>query len=250
MPAARLAAGTPGDADLVSVGIALADVAGIAALTLRTVAHRAGVPLAQARRAYGSRDRLVAALVQRALAPRRAVAPREHAEAHVEAHTQARPEAHPQATPDAETPADVLVRLAEQEWVAYREPPWLVTVLASSRPPLVPAVLDAARAGTEAFERLGADPPSALGRYLALSGYVQGMALLLLAEHDESSRSGTDYRAWWAAEARRLERTGARRRHPWLDVVSEGRVPESFDADAEAWFRAGLTRVLAGLIAT
>ncbi len=173
-------------------------------------------------------------------------------------------------------PVRTLTRLAEDEWAAYQAHPWLVVVLASSRPPLVPAVLDAARACTEAFMALGADPPSALGRYLALSGYVQGMALLLLAEHDESTRSGTDYRTWWTAEVRRLDRSGARRRHPWLDQVSGGPAgtdrdgdpdrdrdaspdlvpvpgparrgfPQSFDADTDAWFRDGLERVITGL---
>lgn len=232
VPTARLAVETPGDGDLVSVAIALADDAGAAVVTLRAVAHRAGVPLAQVRRAFGSRDRLVAAVVQRVLGSWRPVAPRKRTESHAEAraHTESRAEGENQGEPlvqeqaqapaqgeipaQPDTPHAVLAQLAEQEWAAYREHPWLVAVLASSRPPLVPAVLNAARASTEAFEALGADPPSAMGRYLALSGYVQGMALLLLAEHDESARSATDYRAWWAAEVRRLDRTGARRAIP------------------------------------
>jgi hypothetical protein len=146
-----------------------------------------------------------------------------------------------------ETPVQTLARLATEEWMTYREHPWLVTVLASSRPPLVPAVLDAARASTEAFVVLGLDPPSALARYVALSGYVQGMALLLVAEHGETARSGTAYRTWWSEESRRLDRTGTRRRHPWLDDASGGRLPDSFDTDADTWFRDGLDRVLAGL---
>ncbi|PUB24989.1 hypothetical protein C8K30_108246 [Promicromonospora sp. AC04] len=62
-----------------------------------------------------------------------------------------------------------------------------------------------------------------------------------------AARSGTAYRAWWSEEARRLDRTGARRRHEWLDAVSDGKLPDSFDADVETWFRDGLDRVLAGL---
>ncbi|MFI2489132.1 hypothetical protein ACH47X_19640 [Promicromonospora kroppenstedtii] len=82
------------------------------------------------------------------------------------------------------------------------------------------------------------------------------------------------------AEAWRLDRSGARRRHPWLDQVSGGPpgmdrdldpggdpvrdpgaspdpvpvpgpagrgVPQSFDADTDAWFRDGLVRVITGL---
>lgn len=103
---------------------------------------------------------------------------------------------------------------------------------------------------TEAFAALGFDPPSALGRYIALSGYVQGMALMLLAEHEELGRSGTAYGAWWAEEARRLDRTGARRRHPWLEAASGGKLPDAFATDVDAWFREGLARVLAGLVVT
>jgi AcrR family transcriptional regulator len=202
-------------------------------VTLRAVAHRVGVTPAQVRRAFGSRDRLVAALVQHLFSRPSTARP-----------GTAR---HGVGEPSPETPEQALARLATEEWVAYREHPWLVTVLASSRPPLVPAVLDAARASTAAFVALGLDPPSALGRYVALSGYVQGMALLLLAERGEAMRSGSAYRTWWSEELRRLDRTGTRRRHPWLDAASGGRLPESFAADADTWFRDGLDRVLAGL---
>ncbi|WP_454856459.1 TetR/AcrR family transcriptional regulator C-terminal domain-containing protein [Promicromonospora soli] len=147
----------------------------------------------------------------------------------------------------SEAPVQTLAGLATDEWMTYREHPWLVVVLASSRPPLVPAVLEAARASTEAFAALGLDPPSALARYVALSGYVQGMALLLLAEHGEPARSGTAYRTWWSEELRRLDRTGARRRHPWLDDASGGKLPDSLGTDADTWFQDGLDRVLAGL---
>ncbi len=260
VPDAPAAPGPADDHDLVRAAIALADVGGVGAVTLRAVAHRVGIPLAEARRRFGSRDRLVAAMVQRILTSGLPAVERTHGQ--------------------PQPPAQALTRLAEHEWAAYQAHPWLVVVLASSRPPLVPAVLDAARACTEAFMSLGADPPSALGRYLALSGYVQGMALLLLAEHDESVRSGTDYRTWWTTEARRLDRSGARRRHPWLDQVSGGPAgpdpgpgpvsdadpsrnpspdpgpdpgpvskgfPQAFDADADTWFRDGLARVITGL---
>lgn len=207
---------------LVVAAVALADDEGAAAVTLRRVASRAGVSLAAVQSAFGSRDRLVEAVVQRLLTG-------------------------PAAAPD-DAPAATLRALAEAEWAAYRAHPWLVGVLASSRPPLAPAVLDAARTGVDAFVALGADPASALGRYVALSGYVQGMALLLLAEHAEA-RSGTSYPAWWTRELDRLDRTGARRRHPWLDAAAGGAPPGAFGRDVESWFGDGLDRVLAGLTA-
>ncbi|QFU89038.1 TetR/AcrR family transcriptional regulator C-terminal domain-containing protein [Amycolatopsis sp. YIM 10] len=189
---------TPKTGELVDKAIALADAEGISAVTLRAVA---GASLADARKVFGSRDKLVATMVQRLLTP---------------------------------PVRGTLKELAEAEWAAYRAHPWLVSVLASTRPPLVPAVLDTARAMIDAFADLGFDPPTALSRYLALSAYVQGMALLLLAEHKET-RVGRTYRAWWAAEARRLP--------PWTGEL--GGPPEA--ADLDTWFRDGLDRVLDGL---
>ncbi|WP_326549402.1 TetR/AcrR family transcriptional regulator [Micromonospora sp. NBC_01813] len=210
----------PGTDQLIDVATTLADAQGTAALTLHAVAHHAGQPLAAAQRAFGSRDRLVAALVQHLLTRRRAPA-------------------------GPGPPVARLIGLAEQEWQVYQEHPWLVGVLASSRPPLVPAVLEVASASIEAFIALGLPPATALRRYLALSGYIQGMALLLYAEQREAAQSGTTYQSWWAGQARRLDRTGSRLRHAWLDEVTAGGPPEGLDVDT--MFREGLPRVVAGL---
>src|SRR5699024_6153635 len=82
-------------------------------------------------------------------------------------------------------PVALLRGVAESAWSSYRAHPWLVDGLASTRPPLVPAVLDASRAAVEAFVALCLDTDAALTRYLAFSGYLQGMALLLATEERE-----------------------------------------------------------------
>lgn len=210
----------PGTDQLIEVATTLADAHGTAALTLHAVAHHAGQPLAVAQRAFGSRDRLVAALVQHLLTRRR-------------------------PTAGDGPPAVRLTRLAEQEWQVYQAHPWLVGVLASSRPPLVPAVLDVASVSIEVFMALGLPPTTALARYLALSGYIQGMALLLHAEQREAALSGTTYRSWWAEQISRLDRSGSRLRHRWLDEVVVGTPPEGLDADT--MFREGLRHVVVGL---
>lgn len=200
--------------------IALADSGGVATVTLRAVAQRTGASLSSLQREAGSRDRLVSMMVHRILS-RRTVSP----------------------TAD-ESPVQVLERLAEAEWRTYRAHPWMVAVLASTRPPLVPSVLDAAQQAVEAFVALGLDAEDAFARYLALSAFVQGMALLLAAEERESAGSGTSLRAWWAQESRRLDRTGALRRHPWLAERSASAA--AFEPDA--MFREGLDLVLRGLV--
>lgn len=219
--AVRTAATDPQARSTVEVAVALADAEGIGAVTLRVVAHRAGTALAAVHHDFGSRDRLVAAMVQRVLAARAT-----------------------RAAPDDATSA--LTELAEDEWQAYVAHPWLVEVMASSRPPLVPAVLDGARASIEAFRRAGLDGETAFTRYLALSGYVQGMALVLAAEQRETVRTGTSYRAWWREELRRLDRTGAVLRRPWIADLAAPAPRET--PDAATAFREGLERLVPALL--
>lgn len=209
------------------LAIAVADTEGIGGVTLRSVAVRAGRPLAAVQREFGSRDRLVALMVQHVLA-------RHYWGGTGELRTEL-----------DHDPVGALTWLAEAEWRAYRDHPWLVGVLATTRPPLVPAVLEASRAAVEVFTGMGLDADTARNRYLAFSAYIQGMGLLLGAEHQEAGRSGTGYRAWWTRELNRLDRSGAARRHPWLPELSDVAPTEAFDADRA--FREGLGHVLNGL---
>lgn len=202
--------------------IALADAEGIGAVTLRSVAHRTGRPIASIQRTFTSRDRLLAEMTQ-----------------HVYSRRTQRPS-------DPTRPAETLIHLAQAEWDGYRAHPWLVTVLASTRPPLTPTVLDTAREYVDAFIALETDPALALGRYLALNAYVQGMALLLVAEQQERTRAPKSAQTWWTDEIDRLKRTGAPSHAIWIAEVGTGEVPES--ADIERWFQDGLTRIIAGLI--
>lgn len=205
-----------------TTAVSMADDAGINAVTLRTVAARIDMPLAALQRDFGSRDRLVAAMVQQVLSSR------------------------PTPTDTPDDPVRTLIDLAEREWRAYETHPWLVRVMASSRPPLVPAVLDSSRAVIDAFTSIGLDTNSALDRYLALSAYIQGMGLLLLAEHEESVRTGTSGRAWWAQEFRRMSRMGATGHHPWLSELAAQ--PQADGFNANACFQDGLHRVVSGLV--
>jgi len=211
-------ADTTADAVL-AAAIRIADRGGIEAVTVRAVAVRAGVSPATAHRHVGNRDALVAAMVHCVLTP---------------------------AVEPVGPPRDRLASLARQEWQRYRRHPWLVAVLASTRPPLVPAVLAGVDAAVRALIEHGLDPDDALAAYLALNGYVQGMALLLDAERRERA-TAVSYRAWWAGEVARLERTGATHRHPWLAGAAAGLAA---DADVTAWFEAGLRRVLTGILTT
>lgn len=220
--AIRVAPADPRWETALEVAIAVADAAGTNAVTLRSVADRAGLSLTMVQRDFGSRDRMVATMVQHILSSRTRPSPR------------------------SADPIAALTRLGEDEWTAYRAHPWLVTVLASTRPPLAPAVLDAARATIEVFMSTGLGGDAALDRYLAFSAYIQGMGLLLIAEHQESVRSGASHRAWWQEEIRRLNRTGAAWRHSWLTELADQ--PAAADFDVDASFHDGLHSVVRGLV--
>lgn len=209
---------------LVDDAIALADQRGIRAFTLRSLALQRRTALSSLQRDVGSRDRLVALMVQRIV--------RDHT-------------AHAEAPDDYEPPVDALLRLADQEWQAYRAHPWLVEVMTTTRPPLVPAALDSVQAVIEAFMRVGFDSGEAFNRYLALSAYIQGMGTLVKAEQQESGRTGTSYRSWWLEQFRVMDRSGVTTRHAWLTDLSETQPVESHHADSV--FQEGLPWIVHGL---
>lgn len=219
---ARLVTGNAQSMTALKSAVSMADNAGVDAITLRTVATRVDLPLEALQQDFGSRDRLVAAMVQHVLSSRPAVvvAPGD--------------------------PVGALIDLAEHEWRTYGAHPWLVRVMASTRPPLVPAVLEASRTAIDVFTSIGLDARAALDRYLAFSAYIQGMGLLLLSEQEESVRTRTSGQAWWAQETRRMDRTGATRRHPWISELTAQ--PRINGFDANACFHDGLHRVVSGLV--
>ncbi|SMX97971.1 transcriptional regulator, TetR family [Brevibacterium sp. Mu109] len=215
---------------LIDAAISMADTRGIRALTLRTLARDRGIAMSALQHDLGSRDRLVALMVQQIFR---------------ESTSQSRSQDGEDAPVDEE-PVDALLRSADEEWQAYRAHPWLVEVMTTTRPPLVPAVLASVQAVIGTFMRVGLDSGEAFNRYLALSAYVQGMATLLTAERQESDRTGTSYRSWWLDQFRAMGRSGATTRHPWLTELSATRSQESFHADAA--FYDGLPRIVHGLV--
>ncbi|MFC8045778.1 TetR/AcrR family transcriptional regulator C-terminal domain-containing protein [Nocardia sp. NPDC057353] len=71
-----------------------------------------------------------------------------------------------------------LWHVAHEEWRLYRAHPWLLPVLARQRPPLGPALFDLVDPALAALDELGAQT---LPAYLAVSGLIQGLALLTAA---------------------------------------------------------------------
>lgn len=203
---------------LVRLAVEIADSAGLEALSMSALAQRAGLPAHVLYRHVRNRGDLLGAMAEHAIAPRR-----------------------PDRGSPPPDPRDHLERLAREEWAMYRRHPWLLGILATNRPPTGPAVLAMVDRTVAALTRAGYEPLEAFNGYLALSGYIQGMALLI-----EREPSGTSYRAWWSATLTRLENTGRTEGRPWLAAARQAG-PHNADADLDEWFAFGLRRLLDGL---
>ncbi len=204
---------------LVRLAVEIADAAGLDAVSMRTLAERAGIPAHALYRSVRDRSDLLAAMAEHVINGR---------------------------MPDRKAPADPrarLERLAHDEWAMYRHHPWLLTILATGRPPTGPAVLSMVDRTVEALTRTGYNPRDAFAAYLALGGYIQGMALLIDREPTD-----TTYRTWWSTTLNRLENTGRTQHRPWLTAARHND-PENADADLDTWFDFGLHRLLDGLLA-
>lgn len=163
-------------ARITAAAIALADAAGIEAVTMRRLATALGTATAGLYRHFPSRTALIAAMADTAAGGSR---------------------------PPPDTATGWRARLeheAREEWRLYRRHPWLLRVLATTRPPLEPGVLAAAERSVAAARDAGLPAPQAMAAYLAVSGLVQGLALLPAAESAAAS-SGPDIEEWWRGEA-------------------------------------------------
>ncbi|BCB83931.1 TetR/AcrR family transcriptional regulator [Phytohabitans suffuscus] len=215
---AATAAANPRDL-LVGLAVEIADAGGLDAVSMSALAQRAGMPAHTLYRQVRNRGDLLAAMAEHVIA----------------APTRGRGEPPPE-------PREHLERLAREEWAMYRRRPWLLGILATNRPPTGPAVLAMVDRTVAALTRAGFGDRDAFNGYLALSGYVQGMALLI-----EREPTGVAYRAWWSATLSRLERTGRTEGRPWLAAARQTN-PASAGADLDAWFEFGLRRLLDGLL--
>ncbi len=150
-------------ARLTTVGItrtavALADHAGLDGLSMRRLAGELGVATAALYRHFTDREHLLASMAELVLAE------------------------------IPEPPADLtgwrarLRHEALQEWRLYRRHPWMLPVLARTRPPLGPALFDTLERTMSALDELNLPRADLLTAYLSCSGLVQGLALLWTSE--------------------------------------------------------------------
>ncbi|MER7113932.1 TetR/AcrR family transcriptional regulator [Saccharomonospora azurea] len=208
-------------ADIVANAIELADAEGLSAVSLRRLAAHLGVAAMSLYHHIGSRSELVTAMVDAVFAEI--------------AHQR------PPATGWRERIEDA----ARQEWALYRRHPWLLRVLATSRPTLSPSMVWTVDHYFTALDGAGLDRRTQLSLYLLVSGYVQGMALLTV---DDDAAGDVSGRRWWAVQHRRLSAVIDSGRYPWLTELFEtSPASEPTAVELDRWFGFGLDRVLDGV---
>lgn len=211
--------GVPVDRDrVVRTAIRLADAEGLATVSMRLVAARLGTSTMSLYQHVSSKDDLVTAMVDTVLAE------------------------HRPPPPHATGWRALLEHEAREEWALYQRHPWSLTALATTRPPLGRSLLETV---DRFLAALALDHRTALPVYLLVSGYVQGTALMAVAELEAARDTGVSAGTWWHARLGRLAGVVGSNRYPWLTELAAAGPPTS--ADIEGWFDFGLHRVLDGV---
>lgn len=138
--------------------VELADRDGIDGLSMRRLAGALGVATAALYRYFPDRETLLGSMAELVLAEI-------------------------QPPPDRLTDwRDRLRHEAHAEWQIYRRHPWMLPILARTRPPVGPALFDLLERSFAALDRPELSPKTLFSVYLSLSGLVQGLALLFAAD--------------------------------------------------------------------
>ncbi|MFC4335768.1 TetR/AcrR family transcriptional regulator [Salininema proteolyticum] len=141
---------------VVRAAIEIANSEGLAGLTMRGLATALGTATAGLYRRFPNRNALLAAMAEYELG---AV-----------------------AWPDRrETWSEDLEAVAWTEWRLYRRRPWVLAILARMRPPFSPALVDLMDRYHRSIARVPGEPDF-LPTFLAVTGLVQGLALLPVSE--------------------------------------------------------------------
>ncbi|WP_280446449.1 TetR/AcrR family transcriptional regulator [Nocardia brasiliensis] len=160
---------TPRPAKLTTVGILraaveLADRDGIDGLSMRRIASALGAATAGLYRHFPDREALLGGMAELVLG---------------------------EIQPPATELTDWRARLAYEaraEWQLYQRHPWMLPILARTRPPIGPALADILERSFAALDRRGLTRDAMLAIYLSFSGLVQGLALLTNSERAERLR--------------------------------------------------------------
>jgi AcrR family transcriptional regulator len=208
---------------IVRAGIEIADAEGLAAVSMRRVADRLGVGTMSLYTYVPSKAELVDVMFDRAIG------------------STARPEV-------AGGWREKLTAVARSAWDLYRRHPWLLQVMAMSRPPLGPNSIADYDHQLRAVDGIGLTELE-MDSVVAMVGvYVQGTARAAAEAAASIRDTGQTDDEWWSTYAPLLEKVFDAGKYPVAARV--GAVAgETFQSayDAEHGFEFGLARILDGI---
>jgi AcrR family transcriptional regulator len=207
---------------VVRVAIELADVDGLAALSMRRIAAELGVSTMALYRYVGGKDALILQMVETAIGD---------------------------FPFPAKRPSDwraAIEQAARLQWAAYRRHLWLASAVTLNRPQLLPKLAMHTDAVLRAVAGLDVDASTALYAAITVFGYVRGVALNLEPEAQAEQDTGVTADEWAALQTDRLAdliRTGGL-------VGFQALADFDFDYDLDQLFDFGLKVLLDGLAVT
>jgi len=208
---------------IVRAGIEIADAEGLAALSMRRVADRLGVGTMSLYTYVPSKAELVDVMFDRAIG------------------SVARPEV------DGGW-RERLTAIAWADWDLYRRHPWLLQVMAMSRPPLGPNSIAGYDYNLRAVDGIGLTELEMDSVVSMVAVYVQGAARAAAEAATSTRDTGVTDAEWWSTYGPLLEKVFDPEKYPVAARVGQV-AGETFQSayDARHGFEFGLARILDGV---
>jgi len=208
-------------ASIVQAAIAIADVEGFAALSLRGVAARLTSPVTSLYRHVDGKEALLRAMTESVLS-----------------------EVSLPLTPPSGWRAQLEVS-ARLHFRVLRRHPWLARVLHVTRPRPLSSAIAHADWVLGALDGHGLSASQRMYLHIALHTFIQGMAVNLEAEADALGETGLTEDAWMSTQLQEFEALAASGRYPFFGkTLSE--FEQGFDLSMDLLFETGLQALLDG----
>jgi DNA-binding transcriptional regulator YhcF (GntR family) len=214
----------PGELSLpriLSAAVRMADAEGLAALSIRGLSAKLGVPVMSLYRHVRSKDELFTLMADAALGEERLPEP-----------------------PPKGWRAQLEIA-ARAEWRVMRRHPWLARVVHISRPHAAPSSLAFADWVMRALDGSRLDAAGKLKLHVVMHGFVQGLAVNVEAEEQAAGDTGISEAEHMHAEEARFAALAATGRYPFFAKMMQGISPE-FDLRFDELFEMGLAALLDG----
>jgi AcrR family transcriptional regulator len=208
---------------IVQTGIEIADAEGLGALSMRRVAERLGVGTMSLYTYVPSKAELVDVMFDRALA------------------------SGPPVSGEGGW-RERLTAIARSTWDLYQRHPWMLLVMAMSRPPLGPNSIANYERDLRAVDGIGLTELEMDSVVSMVGVYVQGTVRAAIEAARSVSDTGVTDAEWWSTYAPLLEKVFDPEKHPVAARVGEiaGQTWQSA-YDARHGFEFGLARILDGV---